>query len=142
MNPRITTHYGIPSTSSLLSFDPLQRILAVATLDGRAPACYIQWEPNITAFVVIQGTSYMYIGDDLGNVVVVKYDQKEAELSEMPYHIPMDIIQEASQNSVSLILDFSFHAIREAKLESRFGKSFNEKMVYVVEEQDLMKTIL
>jgi len=148
LNPRITAHYGIPSTSSLLSFDPLQRILAVATLDGRikiiggeciecllvspiqlpykfleflnnqgylvsitnqndiqvwdldgrALACYIQWESNITAFAVIQGTSYMYIGDDLGNVAVVKYDQEEAELSEMPYHIPMDIIQEASQH--------------------------------------------
>lgn len=148
LNPRITVHYGIPSTSSLLSFDPLQRILAVATLDGRikiiggagiecllvspiqlpykfleflnnqgylvsitnqndiqvwdlhgrALACYIQWESNITAFAVIQGTSYMYIGDDLGNVAVVKYSQEEAELSEMPYHIPVHIIQEASKH--------------------------------------------
>jgi hypothetical protein len=40
------------------------------------------------------------------------------------------------------IVDFSFRAIREAKLELGFGKSFNEKMVYVVEEEDLMKTIL
>lgn len=148
LNPRVTVHYGIPSTSSLLSFDSLQRILAVATLDGRikiiggagiecllvspillpykfleflnnqghlvsitnqndiqiwdldgrALACYIQWETNITAFAVIQGTSYMYIGDDLGNVAVVKYDHEKAELSEMPYNIPMHIIQEASNH--------------------------------------------
>jgi len=38
------------------------------------------------------------------------------------------------------IVDFSFHAIKEEKLELEFGKSFNEKMVYVVEEEDLMKT--
>ncbi|XP_076890939.1 uncharacterized protein LOC143542176 [Bidens hawaiensis] len=28
-------HYGIPSTASLLAFDPIQRLLALATLDGR-----------------------------------------------------------------------------------------------------------
>ncbi|XP_062095137.1 uncharacterized protein LOC133801026 isoform X2 [Humulus lupulus] len=32
---RISVHYGIPSTSSLLAFDPIQRILAIGTLDGR-----------------------------------------------------------------------------------------------------------
>lgn len=33
------------------------------------------------------------------------------------------------------IVDFSFHAIREAKLELGFGRSSNENMVYVVEEK-------
>lgn len=28
-------HYGIPSTASILAFDPIQRLLAIATLDGR-----------------------------------------------------------------------------------------------------------
>lgn len=32
-------------------------------------------------------------------------------------------------------VDFSFHALREAKLELGFGKSSNEKMLYVVEEK-------
>ncbi|KAF4379109.1 hypothetical protein F8388_022196 [Cannabis sativa] len=32
---RISVHYGIPATSSLLAFDPIQRILAIGTLDGR-----------------------------------------------------------------------------------------------------------
>ncbi|PON51137.1 WD repeat containing protein [Parasponia andersonii] len=32
---RISVHYGIPSTSSLLAFDPIQRLLAIGTLDGR-----------------------------------------------------------------------------------------------------------
>ncbi|XP_050381302.1 uncharacterized protein LOC126798390 isoform X2 [Argentina anserina] len=32
---RVAVHYGIPSTSSLLAFDPIQRLLAIGTLDGR-----------------------------------------------------------------------------------------------------------
>nr|GMC95392.1 lethal(2) giant larvae protein-like [Ipomoea batatas] len=32
---RISVHYGIPSTASILAFDPIQRLLAIGTLDGR-----------------------------------------------------------------------------------------------------------
>ncbi|KAM0027761.1 putative transcription factor WD40-like family [Helianthus debilis subsp. tardiflorus] len=32
---RIAVHYGIPSTASILAFDPIQRVLAIGTLDGR-----------------------------------------------------------------------------------------------------------
>ncbi|XP_048439524.1 uncharacterized protein LOC103930534 isoform X2 [Pyrus x bretschneideri] len=32
---RVAVHYGIPSTASILSFDPIQRLLAIGTLDGR-----------------------------------------------------------------------------------------------------------
>ncbi|GAA0140731.1 membrane trafficking regulatory protein [Lithospermum erythrorhizon] len=32
---RIDLHYGIPSTSSILAYDPVQRLLAIGTLDGR-----------------------------------------------------------------------------------------------------------
>ncbi|KAH7548383.1 hypothetical protein JRO89_XS14G0111900 [Xanthoceras sorbifolium] len=35
LDPRLTVHYGIPSTASVLAFDPVQRLLAVGTLDGR-----------------------------------------------------------------------------------------------------------
>ncbi|KAK7256904.1 hypothetical protein RIF29_30478 [Crotalaria pallida] len=35
LDPRIVIHYGIPSSASLLAFDPIQRLLAIATLDGR-----------------------------------------------------------------------------------------------------------
>ncbi|XP_073288351.1 uncharacterized protein [Primulina huaijiensis] len=33
--PRVFVHYGIPSTASILAFDPIQRLLAIGTLDGR-----------------------------------------------------------------------------------------------------------
>ncbi|KAM1949471.1 hypothetical protein ACFX15_009524 [Malus domestica] len=32
---RVAVHYGIPSTASILAFDPIQRLLAIGTLDGR-----------------------------------------------------------------------------------------------------------
>ncbi|KAL2500491.1 transducin family protein/WD-40 repeat family protein [Forsythia ovata] len=32
---RINVHYGIPSTASIIAFDPIQRLLAIGTLDGR-----------------------------------------------------------------------------------------------------------
>ncbi|KAF9596445.1 hypothetical protein IFM89_011274 [Coptis chinensis] len=35
LNPRVEIHYGIPSTASILAFDPFQRLLAIGTLDGR-----------------------------------------------------------------------------------------------------------
>ncbi|KAL6534388.1 hypothetical protein OROHE_013313 [Orobanche hederae] len=35
VNIRINVHYGIPSTASILAFDPIQRLLAIGTLDGR-----------------------------------------------------------------------------------------------------------
>ncbi|KAL7586763.1 hypothetical protein Lser_V15G36125 [Lactuca serriola] len=33
--PRVVVHYGIPTTASILAFDPLQQLLAIGTLDGR-----------------------------------------------------------------------------------------------------------
>ncbi|KAL0359167.1 UNVERIFIED_CONTAM: hypothetical protein Sangu_0766100 [Sesamum angustifolium] len=33
--PRVAVHYGIPSTALILAFDPIQRLLAIGTLDGR-----------------------------------------------------------------------------------------------------------
>ncbi|KAL9674405.1 hypothetical protein QQ045_030677 [Rhodiola kirilowii] len=32
---KVVAHYGIPSTASILAFDPIQRLLAIGTLDGR-----------------------------------------------------------------------------------------------------------
>ena len=32
LDPRIAIHYGIPSTASVLAFDPIQRLLAIGTL--------------------------------------------------------------------------------------------------------------
>lgn len=35
IEPHIAVHYGIPSTASILAYDPFQHLLAIGTLDGR-----------------------------------------------------------------------------------------------------------
>lgn len=145
LNPRIAVHHGIPSTASILAFDPIQHLLALGTLDGRikviggeniegllispeklpfknleflqnqgflvsissennvqvwdlehrcAASC-LQWESNITAFSVIYGTHYMYVGDEHGRLSVLKYVVEEGKLSRLPYVIPTSFITEA-----------------------------------------------
>ncbi|XP_042514167.1 uncharacterized protein LOC122088875 isoform X2 [Macadamia integrifolia] len=146
LDPRIALHYGIPSTASVLAFDPIQRILAVGTLDGRIKiiggdniegllmspkqlsykhlefldnqgflvgvsndndiqvwdleqrciACCFPWGSNITAFSVIYGTQFMYVGDEHGLMSVLKYDAEEGKLLQLPYHIPANSIAEAA----------------------------------------------
>lgn len=135
----LASHHGIPRTSSKLSFDPTQRLLAVGTLDGRIKligrdgvegillsnsqsrckflefannqgiivnitsenvlqiwdlelrvlAQTHRWHTNITAFSVIQGSPFMYIGEDSGDVAVLQYDKEGNKLRQMPYSIPL-----------------------------------------------------
>lgn len=35
INPRLTLHHGLPETASILAFHPVQRLLAVASLNGQ-----------------------------------------------------------------------------------------------------------
>lgn len=143
---RVAIHYGIPSTSSILAFDPIQRLLAIGTLDGRIKviggdgieglfispkqlpykyiefiqnqgflisitndndiqvwnlenrclACCLQWESNITAFSVISGSHFMYIGDEYGLMSVIKHDAEDGKLSRLPYNISANSLNEAA----------------------------------------------
>ncbi|XP_011084899.1 uncharacterized protein LOC105167041 [Sesamum indicum] len=144
--PRVAVHYGIPSTASILAFDPIQRLLAIGTLDGRIKvvggdniegllispkalpfknleflqnqgflvsvsneneiqvwdlekrrlSSNMQWESNITAFAVISGTNFIYVGDEYGFVSVLKYDAEEANILQLPYHVPPNLIAEGA----------------------------------------------
>lgn len=141
LHPRVVGHQGVPATASTLAFEPTQRVLAVASLDGRiklfgapgieallqsplqAPckylefmnhggqlihvttqndievwdigklelACSTKWEYDITAIAVLQGTCYMYIGDEVGTVSVLQYDEESNEIVTLPYCIPAHI---------------------------------------------------
>lgn len=151
LDPRVAVHYGIPPSASILAFDPIQRILAIGTLDGRIKiiggdnieglllspkqlpfknleflqnqgflssvsnendvqvwdleqrslACNLQWDSNITAFSVICGTSFMYIGDEYGFLAVLKYDAETRQLLQLPYCLPANLVTEAAGISVS-----------------------------------------
>ncbi|KAJ8769430.1 hypothetical protein K2173_002920 [Erythroxylum novogranatense] len=149
VSPRVTVHYGIPSTASIVAFDPIQSLLALGTLDGRIKviggdnieglfvspkhipfknleflqnqgflvsvsseneiqvwdleqrfmASSLKWESNVTAFSVIHGSRYMYLGDEYGMISVLKYDVEEQKLMIMPYYVPTNSIDEASGTS-------------------------------------------
>lgn len=32
LDPRVTVHYGVPSTASIMALDPIQSLLAIGTL--------------------------------------------------------------------------------------------------------------
>ncbi|XP_020875912.1 uncharacterized protein LOC9307240 [Arabidopsis lyrata subsp. lyrata] len=146
LDPHLVTHCGIPSTASLLAFDPIQCLLAVGTLDGRIkviggdnieailaspkqlpfknlefmqnqgflvsisneneiqvwdldlrqPASSLKWESNITAFAILHGTGYMYVGDEYGMVSVINYSADEGKLLQLPYYVPTDALAEAA----------------------------------------------
>lgn len=146
LDPHLVSHYGIPSTASLLAFDSIQCLLAVGTLDGRIKviggdnieailsspkqlpfkhlefienqgflvsisndneiqvwdldlrkaASSLLWESNITAFSILHGTGYMYVGDEYGMVSVVQYNADEGKLVLLPYYVPTDALAEAA----------------------------------------------
>ncbi|CAM0907463.1 unnamed protein product [Alopecurus aequalis] len=151
LDAQIALHYGVPYAASVMGFDPVQRLLAVGTLDGRikifggdnieglliSPKSlpykylqfiqnqgllvaisneneiqiwnlefrqlfhYCQWDANITAFAVIEGTSFMYLGDENGLLSVLKYDVDDGKLLRMPYKVTIDSLSEAA--GVSLL---------------------------------------
>ncbi|XP_060202393.1 uncharacterized protein LOC132630812 isoform X1 [Lycium barbarum] len=146
LNIRATVHYGIPSTASILAVDPVQRLLAIGTLDGRikviggdnieglfispkqlpykyleflqnqgflvsitnendiqvwnlksrSVACDLQWDSNITAFSVINGSSFMYVGDEYGTISVLKFCDESNKLLQLPYQILWSSLSEAA----------------------------------------------
>ncbi|KAJ1292534.1 hypothetical protein BS78_02G398800 [Paspalum vaginatum] len=146
MDAQIAIHCGVPYTASLLAFDPVQRLLALATLDGRikifggdniegllispksVPYKFLQfitnqgllvaisnenqiqvwnlefrqlfhssqWDVNITAFAVIEGTFMMYLGDENGLLSVLKYDVDDGKLQRLPYSVHIQSLVETA----------------------------------------------
>ncbi|XP_020083901.1 uncharacterized protein LOC109707188 isoform X3 [Ananas comosus] len=51
--------------------------------------CYVHiFNEEITSFTVLQQSSYIYVGDHLGNISVLMLDYKQQHLVEMQYRIP------------------------------------------------------
>lgn len=70
--------------------------IQVWDLETKAVASTLQWESNITAFSVIYGTSYMYVGSEYGDVSVLKYDVEDRKITHLPYYVPATIIADAA----------------------------------------------
>ncbi|KAI5346920.1 hypothetical protein L3X38_014799 [Prunus dulcis] len=141
---RVTVHYGIPSTASILALDRTQSLdgrikviggdniqelltsprplpfknleflqnqgflasvsseneIQVWDLEQSRVASSLQWECNITAFSVIYGTNYMYIGSECAIVSVLKYDVEDGKIKLLPYYITANFIDEAAGMSL------------------------------------------
>ncbi|XP_072055150.1 uncharacterized protein [Arachis hypogaea] len=75
-------------------------------LESRQIASALQWESTITAFSVIYGTSYMYIGSEHGMVYVLKFDAEGRKIDILPYYVPTNVISDAvgiSLDQISVI---------------------------------------
>ncbi|GAB4831964.1 hypothetical protein Ancab_005980 [Ancistrocladus abbreviatus] len=53
----------------------------VGDLEHRCISSTLQWQANITALSIIEGTSHMYFRDECGSVSVMKYDVEEKGFS-------------------------------------------------------------
>ncbi|KAL3617493.1 hypothetical protein CASFOL_037814 [Castilleja foliolosa] len=67
--------------------------LQVWDLERRSIACSLQWESNVTAFSVISGSSFMYVGDEYGLMSVLKYNPESGQLLQMDYQLTPDSLQ-------------------------------------------------
>ncbi|KAL1533424.1 hypothetical protein AAHA92_33309 [Salvia divinorum] len=70
--------------------------IQVWDLGMRCISSKIKWESTITAFSVISGTNYIYLGDEYGFLSVLKYDAEEKNIAPLPYHIPPNLVAEGS----------------------------------------------
>lgn len=70
--------------------------IQVWNLKSRSVACDLQWESNITAFSVINGSSFMYVGDEYGTISVLKFRVENRELLQLPYQILWSSLSEAT----------------------------------------------
>uniref|UniRef100_A0A1D1Z041 Syntaxin-binding protein 5 n=1 Tax=Anthurium amnicola TaxID=1678845 RepID=A0A1D1Z041_9ARAE len=75
--------------------------IQVWDLENRCLTCSLQWEFNVTAFSVIQGTYLMYCGDENGLMSVLKFYAEDGKILQLPYHIPVKAVREAAAISVS-----------------------------------------
>eukprot|EP00249_Psilotum_nudum_P014181 c24704_g1_i1 orf=529-4299(-) len=57
----------------------------------RSLAASHKWAEEITSVAVIQGSPFMYVGDETGAVHVLQYDQEKAHLLKLPYSVNTDI---------------------------------------------------
>ncbi|KAH1062100.1 hypothetical protein GYH30_005218 [Glycine max] len=69
--------------------------IQVWDLKSKQIASALQWESIITAFSVIYGTSYMYIGTEHGMVYVLMFDSEDRKIKILPYYVPTNVISEA-----------------------------------------------
>ncbi|KAK4436503.1 Syntaxin-binding protein 5 [Sesamum alatum] len=70
--------------------------IQVWDLEKRHLSSNLQWESNITTFAVISDTNFIYVGDEYGFLSVLKYEAEEANILQLQYHVPPNLIAEGA----------------------------------------------
>ncbi|XP_058761940.1 uncharacterized protein LOC131635341 [Vicia villosa] len=70
--------------------------IQVWNLETRSLTCSLQWESNITAFSVISGSHFIYVGDEHGLFSVIKFDAEEEKLLKSSNHLSAKFLREAA----------------------------------------------
>ncbi|KAK7255998.1 hypothetical protein RIF29_29427 [Crotalaria pallida] len=108
LDPRIVIHYGIPSAASLLAFDPIQRLLAIATLDGKLKVIGgdsiegLLVSPKQFPYKYLEvglctsQTDIRNVGDEYGLLSVIKFEAEEGKLLKSLYHLSAKFLREAA----------------------------------------------
>ncbi|CAH9069553.1 unnamed protein product [Cuscuta europaea] len=65
--------------------------IQVWDLENKHLSSILKWESNITAFSVIYGTHYMFVGDEYGYMSVLKYDAEKRHVVQLPYYVPPNL---------------------------------------------------
>ncbi|PIA46731.1 hypothetical protein AQUCO_01500343v1 [Aquilegia coerulea] len=95
----------------------VQNHIEVWDIETKTLAYVYMMNEDITAFTVIQQTSYVYVGNSVGNVIVLKLDQVTNHLQQMNYNIPLS----ASHGNTSEVADDTavLHIMPLPKAESK-----------------------
>ncbi|XVF18147.1 hypothetical protein REPUB_Repub10bG0187200 [Reevesia pubescens] len=82
--------FGKDNFQALLESDDLvpSKFLEVWDLDKKLLSHVHVFKEEITSFAVMQSGSYMYVGDSVGNIKVLKIDQEACHVVQMKYTIP------------------------------------------------------
>ncbi|KAL5162026.1 hypothetical protein HKD37_07G019211 [Glycine soja] len=78
-----------------LELNDLDRSM-VWNLESRSPVCSLQWEFDITAFSVISGSHFIYVGDQHGLFSVIKFEAEEGQLLKSSYYLSAKFLREAA----------------------------------------------
>ncbi|RYR16107.1 hypothetical protein Ahy_B04g073062 isoform A [Arachis hypogaea] len=70
--------------------------IQIWSLESRSLVCSLEWESNITAFSVISGSHFIYVGDEHGSFSVVKFEAEEGQLLKSSYDLSAKFLREAA----------------------------------------------
>ncbi|KAK8466459.1 hypothetical protein PHAVU_008G098000 [Phaseolus vulgaris] len=70
--------------------------IQVWNLESRSLVCSLKWESDITAFSVVSGSHFIYVGDQHGLFSVIKFEAEKGQLLKASYNLSAKFLREAA----------------------------------------------